>query len=658
MKKEKWASIFQICTDLQVAIAIVSKSNEILSYNDTTQKLLFRPVNQIKTILKQFHSMPGEAEKHEMKVQGQPYIVYRNQLIGNDEEYYLLFYPADKRLEFIDEIEQQLEQLVNTRFEGTVIHDLGKVIDIDERTAELFGYSRKELIHLSIFELIAPEEWTKVQEAILKNIQVPFELKGLHKNGSTIHVEVRGRPYPYRKKEVRLVAVRDITKRKQQEEQITYLAFHDEVTGLMNRRAFQIKVKDYLHAPRLPGHTVVVATIGLNRLKTVNDALGIEAGNRLVKAVSEFLRAKCSSGVEIARLDGDEFILLASMKDDLQEIEGAIEEILFYFNEPIQLDEFYFHVHLCAGISVASKSTKDVNELIRQAEVALHAIKDLTHGSTQFYEKEMSTGSIREMIIENELRHALAKEEFSLVFHPQACLDSGRLSGVEALLRWKSSALGQVSPYEFIGVAERTGLIIPIGKWVIEQSCLAAANLRRQLDRPVRMGVNLSPVQFVQPNLVEVVTKALEEADLEPGLLELEITESVAMEDEKQVMEKLIALRELGVTVSIDDFGTGYSSLQYLSQYPIDKLKIDQSFLRIQTKTNQTIIKSIVSMGHNMGMKVIAEGVETYDDVALLQSLQCDEMQGFVWTKPLPYVELIEKLQEAEIFPLELVKVD
>ncbi|WP_368505557.1 EAL domain-containing protein [Alkalihalophilus sp. As8PL] len=654
-KGEKWSPIFQVCTDLNLSVAIVSDENKIISYNDCTKKLLVHPMMQLKTVLHQLAESPNQVTKQELTLQGQAFIVYKNQLEEIKGFSYLLLYPADNRLELMSEIEQQLEQIVNTRFEGTLIHDLGKIIDVDERSATLFGYKRQELIHLSVFELISPEEWTKAQDAIVNRKQEPFELKGLHKNGSTIYVEVQGRPYPYKKKEVRLVALRDITERKQQEDRITYLAYHDEVTGLMNRRAFQEKVTRQLSELKSE-ESVVVATIGLNRLKTVNDAMGIEAGNRLVKEVSEILKQKCAPNLLVARLDGDEFILTFTTKIEEESILSTVEEVLHCFDEPLQLDEFYFHVHLCAGISMSNQVTMDVNELIRQAEVALHTIKDSTHGSIQVYEMEMSTGSIREMIIENELRHAVSKQEFSLAFHPQACLATGQLSGVEALLRWNSSALGQVSPLEFIGVAERTGLIIPIGKWVIEQACHYAANLEKELNRPVRMGVNLSPVQFVQPNLVEIITKALSNAKLNPSSLELEITESVAMEDEQQVMEKLIALRELGVAVSVDDFGTGYSSLQYLSQYPIDKLKIDKSFLRVQTKTNQTIIKSIVSMGHNMGMKVIAEGVETFDDVALLQRLECDEMQGFVWTKPLPFADLLTKLKGAEAFPLQTAR--
>ncbi|OLS36670.1 hypothetical protein BTR22_11645 [Alkalihalophilus pseudofirmus] len=655
MIQEKWDAILNICNDLELPVAIFSETHKILTYNSYTEKVMFHPQKQLAAILAQLPNVTNQLTKQNMKIQGQDYIVYKNILNTASRESYLIFYPTDQRTELMNEIEEQLEQLVNTRFEGTLIHDQGKIISVDEESAVLFGYTRKELIHLSVFELISPEDWIKAQDAIVNGLIEPFELRALHKDGTTIHIEVQGRPYPYKKKKVRLVSIRNITERKKQEEQITYLAYHDEVTGLLNRRAFQEHVKGQLNALK-SDESVVVATIGLNRLKTVNDAMGIEAGNRLVKEVSHLLNEKCLPSIHLARLGSDEFILSFIESNPQDAVIPFINNILECFNEPLQLDEFYFHVNLSVGLSISSNALIDVNELIRQAEVALHTIKDSTHGSIQFYEKEMSTGSIREMIIENELRHAIAKNEFTLVFHPQACLESGDLSGVEALLRWKSSALGMVSPFEFIEVAEKTGLIIPIGKWVIEQACHYALKLERELRRPVKMAVNLSPVQFVQPNLVEIITNALEEAGLNASSLELEITESVAMEDEAHVMEKLTALRELGVHVSIDDFGTGYSSLQYLSQYPIDKLKIDKSFLRVQTNTNQTIIKSIVSMGHNMGMKVIAEGVESYDHVALLRSLDCDEMQGFVWTKPLPFTELITKLTSEGRFPLDTVK--
>ena len=436
----------------------------------------------------------------------------------------------------------------------------------------------------------------------------------------------------------------DVTERRRAEARINYMARHDVLTNLPNRVLFR-ECLDQALSQLGRGHGFAVLFVDLDHFKSINETLGHPIGDRLLLAAAERLQACARETDTVARLGGDEFAVVqsgVSRPDDAAELAGRIVRA---FGEPFQLDEHQLLISASLGIAVAGTDGTSADALLKNADLALYRAKMDGRGAYRCFEPEMDARMQRRRALELDLRHAVTNDEFDLYYQPLVELHTNRLCGFEALIRWRHPRRGMVSPAEFIPVAEESGLIVQIGEWVIQRACEEAVTWPRSL----KVAVNVSPLQFKSPLLVTSVTEALRTTGLPAGRLELEITESVLLADNDASLATLRRLHELGANISMDDFGTGYSSLSYLRSFPFDKIKIDQSFVRdLDTRQDsRVIVRAIISLGNSLGIKVLAEGVETATQLELLRSEGCGEVQGYIFSPPRPREELpalIERL--------------
>jgi diguanylate cyclase (GGDEF)-like protein len=437
--------------------------------------------------------------------------------------------------------------------------------------------------------------------------------------------------------------------RKRYQEQLEFQANYDALTGLPNRNLLHDRLKQSVFAQRYE-RSIGVVFIDIDRFKFVNDSLGHNTGDKLLQRVAERLSQSVRDGDTVARLGGDEFILILNDQSGEEFIYRAMQRIISRVAEPIVLDGQELLVTCSAGVSLYPQDGRDVETLLKNADAAMYRAKENGRNNFQFYTAEMNLQVNERLKTEASLRRALERREFELYYQPRIDVKSGRLVGCEALLRWQHPERGLQLPERFIGLAEETGLIIPIGEWVLKKAC-AQAKAWQKSGSPVAVSVNLSMRQFKQDALVNAVDAALLEAGLAPHLLELELTESLVMQDTDLAIRVLARLREIGVEISVDDFGTGYSSLSYLTRLPISALKIDQSFVQaIQEarEANEGIVaQAIISLGHNLKLKVVGEGVETEPQFRFLERHGCDEVQGYYFGKPLPVPEFERFLEDA-----------
>jgi diguanylate cyclase (GGDEF)-like protein/PAS domain S-box-containing protein len=435
----------------------------------------------------------------------------------------------------------------------------------------------------------------------------------------------------------------DITEAKAQEERIRYQAQHDALTGLPNRTLFLDRLTQAIvHAQRNHGQLAVML-LDLDRFKSVNDSLGHVVGDRLLQAVAERLRGCIRAEDTVARLGGDEFILLLPNLSDQANALLLADKIRQAFQHAIHIDGHELYVTPSIGITTFPDDGQDAGVLIQNADVALYRAKEEGRNAYRLYTPAMNDRALERLEMDAHLRKALEREEFFLVYQPRVELSTGRITSVEALIRWQHPELGLVNPGQFIPLAEETGLIVPIGSWVLREACRQGCAWQQAGLPPVRIAVNVSGRQFAQKDLVAEVLTTLTETGLAPTLLELEITESVAMADVTATLATLTALHDHGIAIAIDDFGTSYSSLGYLKQFPVHALKIDQSFVREipDDRNSVAIAAAIVALAHSLGLQVIAEGAETEAQLGVLHTYQCEEVQGFVFSRPLPPHELV-----------------
>ena len=442
----------------------------------------------------------------------------------------------------------------------------------------------------------------------------------------------------------RVWSFRDITDHKKAEERLGYMAHHDTLTGLPNRALFYDRLSQAI--TRLPWHDRLAAVLFLDidRFKLINDTLGHSTADLMLKEIGERLLKCVRDGDTVARLGGDEFTVLLVDLAAVEDISAVAQKILDSIAQPYELDGQQFYVTTSIGICIYPPDGTDSTTLLKNADSAMYAAQDRDGNNYPFYSKAMGTQSSGRLSMENALHHALERGQFMLYYQPLMDFTSGSMVGVEALLRWnKDGAI--VSPAEFIPLAEETGLIVPIGEWVLRTACAQNKAWQTQGFPPMRVAVNLSGRQLQLPQLKDTIARILQETGLQPCYLELELTES--MMQSLQATGTLRALKELGVRLAIDDFGTGYSSLSHLQRYPMHKLKIDQSFMRNlpADENNVAIVTAIVAMAQSLKLKVTAEGVETEEQLAFLRTLECDELQGYLFSRPLATADLTKLLQ-------------
>lgn len=439
-------------------------------------------------------------------------------------------------------------------------------------------------------------------------------------------------------------------------EAVDYLALHDSLTGLPNRRMFTERLAPLLSSAQQHAEIHGVLLLDLDRFKNINDSLGHAVGDHLLKAVASRLTRCLRHTDMVARLGGDEFmILLKGLTEERDALTVGVK-VLDSLRPPFKIQEHQLHVASSIGIAIFPKHGQDVDTLLKNADTAMNRAKDLGRNTCQVFSPEMSTLAMTRLDLENDLRRALERDELLLHFQPQYTMDDKVITGVEALLRWQHPDRGLLLPGDFIATAEETGLIVPIGKWAIREACEQSRRWRKAGMPPLRMAVNLSAKQFQQQDLPDVVTGIIHETAIDPAYLELEITESILMQNLETTVDQLIRLMALGVKISIDDFGTGYSSLNYLKRFPLHALKIDQSFVRDigEDSDDTSIVGAIIALAHNLCLEVVAEGVETAAQMEFLHSRQCDRCQGFLLSPPVP-AESIQRMFLPENLPEKAV---
>ena len=435
------------------------------------------------------------------------------------------------------------------------------------------------------------------------------------------------------------------------DERIEYLASHDSLTNLPNREMFNGMLRQAIDAAERYQRRFALLFIDLDRFKVINDSLGHDAGDMLLVEIGGRLRRALRSSDVVARLGGDEFVVILEEAAERREVEQVAGELLSVLSQPLQLSGHECHTTASIGIAMYPADGNDIVTLTKNADMAMYLAKEDGKNGFRFFSREIRTQSIERLKMESALRRALERDQFTLHYQPKIDMASGQITGVEALLRWDHPEIGSVSPAQFIPLAEETGTIVPIGRWVLREACAQNMAWQRRGLRPVTMAVNLSPRQFADGHLLQDIDEALVASGMSPVLLQLEVTESMVMRNVSRAIKILDAIQSRGIRLAIDDFGTGYSSMSLMKHFPIDTIKIDRSFIRDLPvdSEDQAIAQAIISMGKALGMTVVAEGVETIEQQAFLRSHACDEMQGFLFSKPLPSGQLADLLRASPV---------
>ena len=533
--------------------------------------------------------------------------------------------------------EERMRKFTEATDEAIVFHRDGLITDGNEALTRLTGYSLQEVTGLSIFNFISPEWRATALEYTRSGREDPYEVTICHKDGHAIPVEVVGKTMPLHHADYRIVVVRDITARKQAQEREAFIALHDTLTQLPNRHFLMEQLSQVLSLARRRQGRVAVLFMNLDHFKTVNDSLGHHAGDQLLRNVAERLRSGVSDADVVARLGGDEFVVVLTDIQTPDDAAMVADKLLDSMHGVFTVDHLPFTISPSIGIALYPEHGHSADQLLRRANAAMHHAKESGRGNRQSYDPSMDASALDVLRHERLLREAIATDAFELHYQPQLCLADGALQGLEALVRWRHPEHGLVGPDEFITFSESRGLITPIGRWVICEACRQLKEWQDQGLAMVPVAINLSALEFRQRDVAAEIAAVLRETGLAPQYLEIEMTESVLMHQTGQVLDTLNALKALGVSISIDDFGTGYSSLAYLKRYPINKLKIDRSFV-MDTPDNAddvAIVTAIIQMARSLQLKTVAEGVETQAQVELLTELGCDSMQGFLVSEPM-----------------------
>lgn len=516
---------------------------------------------------------------------------------------------------------------------------------------ENLGYTPHELLTMTPAD-INPEYDLQAFEACLAPVlagereQVKLETIHQRKDGSTYPVELRLQLSRSETPPVFVALVLDITERKQAEARLNHLAYYDDLTGLPNRALFADRMHQAMSEADRHECMAAIMYLDLDLFKHINDSLGHDAGDSLLVQVARRLSGAVREGDTVARMGGDEFTIILPDVGHVNEVSMVADRIMTVFSEPFRVEDRDLYISASIGITLYPLDDCDLEGLLKDADTAMYHAKDAGRNRYQFYSTQMTAQAMDRLQIEHGLRRALAEDEFEIHYQPKVNLHSGAITGMEALLRWRHPKQGLLSPGHFIGVAEETGLIVPLGEWVLRRACVETRRLQCAGFPRLSVAVNISARQF-HSDLVETVSRILEESRLSACYLELEITESLLMGDARELTEMLEQLAGLGVKLLIDDFGTGYSSLNYLKRFPIHALKIDRSFVKDITTNpdDAAITTAIINMAHSLGLETVAEGVEQEEQLDFLVSRACDFMQGFYFSRPVPADELLQMLQ-------------
>ncbi|VAW98102.1 diguanylate cyclase/phosphodiesterase (GGDEF & EAL domains) with PAS/PAC sensor(s) [hydrothermal vent metagenome] len=556
---------------------------------------------------------------------------------------------------------EQLTRIFESTLEGILITDVTGVIQsVNPAFTFITGYSAIEAIGNTPMMLKSDRHDTsffeKMWQSLVKHGQWEGEVWNQRKNGEVyplwlVLTAIKGmesKPSQY------VGLFNDITEQKKNEQCIRFQAYHDALTELPNRLLFNDRLQVALAQALRASEKLAIMFIDLDRFKNINDSLGHAVGDQLLQEMAKRLQKFTRDEDTVARMGGDEFTILLPRFTRVHDVEQLALKILNGISLPFHIEGQELVVTSSIGISLYPNDGETLESLMKNADSAMYRAKDQGRNKYQLYNADMNAGAIEHLTMETQLRHALERNEFCLYYQPQVDINSGRLIGFEALLRWLHPQQGLLAPGKFITLLEETGLIVSVGEWILNQSCCQNFIWREAAFTPVRVAVNVSSFQFRATHINLLVAAALERSGLDAGGLEVEITEGAIMDNVTQNSETLQQLRDMGVAIAIDDFGTGYSSLSYLKQFPVDMLKIDQSFVRDITCNPQDmeIVRSIITMAHGLGLGAIAEGVEIIEQLELLRSLGCDQVQGYYTGRPLEVEQATALLKQSARLPI------
>jgi diguanylate cyclase (GGDEF)-like protein/PAS domain S-box-containing protein len=559
-----------------------------------------------------------------------------------------------RALQALQESEATLRSITGSTRDAIIMIDgLGRVSFWNDTALRTFGWTETEALGRDLHELVIPERY---RESYLRGI-VPFsftgtgkaigktlELHGTRYDGTEIPVELSLSAVRLKGQWHAVGILRDISERKRAEAEIERMAYHDALTGLPNRLLLDDRLRQSIaHAART-GHMTAVLFLDLDNFKSINDSLGHPVGDRLLKKVVKRLNDRLRNSDTVARMGGDEFIVVLSEVFVPEDAAHAARYLLDGFSEPFELDEQDIYTSASIGISLFPVDGTDTATLLKNADMAMYQAKKHGRNSFHFYTDEINRRAEERLLIENELRHAVVREEFVLHYQPWLDLKTGYIGGLEALIRWDHPQHGLIPPNRFITIAEETGLIIPIGDWVLKTACAFLDELQRAGFGGLTMCINVSGRQLRNPNLIGLLGLVLAEAGFEPSQLELELTESSVMENVEESRRHMDAFKMLGVRLALDDFGTGYSSLSYLKRFPLDRLKIDRSFVRDCPASDDdvAIARAVIALARSLNLQVTAEGVETLDQADFFSREKCDVIQGNLIGRPVEGSEFLE----------------
>lgn len=532
----------------------------------------------------------------------------------------------------------------------TVLNRNGEIVDMNESASQMLGYEPNQLIGASFLQLVGTDSRQAVfhkLEQTSRGEKQDVTLQVVHRSGYSFDIQMVSAPlYQHKEMVGALLISNDMSDRKRNLERIRYMAYYDDMTGLPNRRSFMLHLNESLEYSKSNGNIIAVLYVDVDRFKLINASFGREFGDMLLLQLAERLTRGLAEHDVVARMEGDEFALLYRHGGSASEVMDKTRNILRILEDPFELQGVPLHVTVSIGVAINNIAGDDAGVLIKKADMALGKVKDSGKNDCLLYSEQWDNSSLERLTLQHELRRALQHNEFVLHYQPQYHLGSGKIVGVEALIRWQHPERGLIPPGLFIPQAEESGIIMQIGDWVLEEACRQNKAWQNEGLRHIPVSVNLSIRQFLQQNLTDKVSDILLRTGLKAEYLDLEITETMTM-DVKHASRCLLELTKLGVNISIDDFGTGYSSFHYLKSLPIGRLKIDRSFVRDiqQDPGDAAIVAAIIAMAHNLNLQVIAEGVENELQMKFLQKHLCDEMQGYFWSPPVPGGRISELLQ-------------
>lgn len=526
----------------------------------------------------------------------------------------------------------------------------GEIVYVNQRWREINNISHEKPNLQAWFASVHPDDSVQLNKLwhklVTENINLSNEVRLIAKNGSLSWVYIQATPLHSKSRELLgfLGSVSDISELKKAQIQMENLAFYDPLTGLANRRLFKNRLTKAVKSVQRNNTSIALMFLDLDQFKRVNDTLGHDMGDALLKEIASRLDQSVRENDTVSRIGGDEFTILLTDIDSSHNVRIVAEKILRSLSRPFTVNGQEISTTVSIGITMTPEDSIDPNTLMKNADLAMYKAKELGRNNFQFFSEEMNTAILHNLEVEQELSIALKRNQFFLVYQPKIRLADNTITGVETLVRWRHPEKGIIPPDSFIPIAEETGQIIEIGAWVLEHSCHEMGTLIREELMPAdsKIAVNLSAKQFSDPNLLQTVSDILEQSKIDPLNLELEITESIIMDDVEAAIKIMDAIKNKGIHLSIDDFGTGYSSLAYVKRFPIDVLKVDRSFVKDipQDKTDMAITSAVIAMAHKLSMKVVAEGIETQEQLDFLKENNCDDGQGYLLSRPLTLPQL------------------